>query len=291
MANAAHTTFVVDLGQDNLKLYFDSHSMSGTSPGSQTYMRLMAHVPLLAQPEPRSALLICFGVGNTASAIASHSGIRQIDVVDLNRNVFLTAPVFADFSRNVHLDRRLRLINDDGRGYLRKTSEVYDLITSEPPPPMAAGVYRLYSQEYYESALSHLSPDGMMSQWLPIYQLPQEAADMIIRTFVRVFPHALLFSGAGEELILVGSRKPVVMEEAIRRMRDDPAVTRDLEYIGITRANDLRLRVIAEDQELRRFLGSGRVLHDQHNDLEHLILGPENRATYRSPGAPRPTQG
>jgi hypothetical protein len=69
-SNGAHTTYVVEHPSGDI-LYFDSHPMSGTGPKARRYMRLMAHFPLLAQPEPRRVLLICFGVGNTAAAITA----------------------------------------------------------------------------------------------------------------------------------------------------------------------------------------------------------------------------
>jgi spermidine synthase len=145
---------------------------------------------------------------------------------------------------------------------------------------MAAGVYRLYSREYYEDALTRLTPGGMMSQWLPIYQLPQEAADLILRTFVQVFPHVLLFRGIQEELILVGSRVPVSMEDAVRGMGRDPRVSLDLARVGVVSPEDLRGRLVAGDAELRARYGTGRVLRDQHNDLEHLFRNPQNEAVF-----------
>ena len=68
-SNGAHTTYVVanPLGDT---LYFDSHPMSGTNHASQTYMRLMAHVPLLAHPDPQTALLVGFGAATTSIFLA-----------------------------------------------------------------------------------------------------------------------------------------------------------------------------------------------------------------------------
>ena len=198
-SNGTYTTYVVTAPDGNF-LYFGNTSMSGTVWPSQVYMRLMAHFPLLLQANPVRALVICFGVGNTASAIATHDSIRHLDIVDLNRNVFETAPEFAATNFGVYKDPRVRLINDDGRSFLRLSRDTYDLITSEPPPPMQAGVYRLYSREYYQDVLAHLTPTGMMTQWLPIYQMPPPAVDEAIATFLTVFPHTLLYSGIGAEL-------------------------------------------------------------------------------------------
>jgi hypothetical protein len=143
-SNGTDTTYAVTARRGAF-LFFGNTSMSGTVLPSQIYMRLMAHVPLLLQVNPVSALVICFGVGNTASAIATHNSIHHLDVVDLNRSVFETAPAFEATNFGVYEDPRVRLINDDGRSYLRRSRDTYDLITSEPPPPMQAGVYRLYS--------------------------------------------------------------------------------------------------------------------------------------------------
>ena len=261
-------------GNNNMKLFFGRLSMSGTSPRSQQYMRLMAHFPLLVHPQPEKALLICFGVGNTASAIAAHESIARIDAIDLNENVFKTAPAFAEHHAFVHLDPRLRMINDDGRNFLALSDETYDLITSEPPPPMAGGVYRLYSREYYEQVLAHLSPDGLMSQWLPIGQLPNDAIELMTRTFVEVFPHSLLFEGAGQHLILLGSRSPVRFEQLSERFYQSDRVRTDLLRIGVSTPAALVARVVRNDAELRGRLGPGRVLSDQHNDLEHLFYDP-----------------
>ena len=67
-ADSSFTTFVVS-GDDGDMLYFDNVSLSDTTPRQQTYMGLMAHLPLLAQRDPRDVLLICYGAG-IASPIA-----------------------------------------------------------------------------------------------------------------------------------------------------------------------------------------------------------------------------
>jgi spermidine synthase len=274
MSNGANTTFVTDMMDEerNKRLFFGRVSMSGTGVYADSYMRLMAHFPLLAHPDPESALLVCFGVGNTASAIATHDTIRQLDIVDLNENVFKTAGEFSATNGNVQLDPRVRLINDDGRSFLDLTDESYDLITSEPPPPMAAGVYRLYSREYYDAVLAHLTPNGMMTQWFPFEQLPEAAEALVIRTFIDVFPHTLLIKGIRTNLILVGSPSPIALGQLRKRFDSSIGVVRDLNRIGIDSTADLIDRIVFTDAELRQRYSGGRSISDQHNDLEHLFM-------------------
>ena len=270
-SNGAVTTFVVRKPGDH-RLYFGNQSMSGTNLVCQTYMRLMAHIPLLAQENPTRALLICFGVGNTASAIAAHDTIEQIDAVDLNRQVFASAHAFAERNHEVAKDPRLRMIVDDGRNFLRLTDQVYDLITSEPPPPMSSGVYRLYSREYYASVREHLTPGGMMSQWLPVYQMPADAVRLAMVTFLDVFPHALLFVGFNSELILVGSNVPFDLVRMVERYDQQQSVVRDLRSINVDSPVSLLARIMRTDASLRKEYAGGPLISDQRNQFDQLFL-------------------
>ncbi len=277
-SNLMHTTYIVSEPTGEY-LYFDGHSMSGTNFPSQHYMRLMAHFPLLAQPDPRRVLLVGFGVGNTASAIAAHETVKEIDVVDLNRTVLHTASEFERSNDRVYLDPRMRYINDDGRNFLNLTDRRYDLITSEPPPPLMVGVYRLYSKEYYEKVLEHLTPRGMMTQWLPIYQLPPRACELIVATFVQMFPHSLLFVGAGEELILVGSRSPIDLQQIENRYSLQQYVLWDLERLQVPGPVGLLARILMVEKDLRMEYGDLPVISDERNDLAYMFENLSNPAS------------
>ncbi|MCR9247672.1 MAG: tetratricopeptide repeat protein [bacterium] len=272
-SNGANTTYVVAAPEGDA-LYFDHHSMSGCNIPAQRYMRIMAQFPLLLQEQPKSALLICFGVGNTASSIASNKSIEQIDIVDLNHRVFETAPEFEKHNRGVIEDERVRLIHDDGRRYLSIADATYDLITSEPPPPMFPGVSRLYSTEYYRDARDHLTPDGMMSQWFPIDQMPMPAMRAAIASFIHVFPHSLLIVGSDTNYVIVGSKKPFRLPVLESRFRASNGVRSDLRPTGIHTPVDLLLRVQMCGPELIERFGDDPGVSDLRNDFSHVFHDP-----------------
>jgi len=248
-------------------VFLDTGQMSDASRSARCYMKMMAHFPLLAQAKPKKALLICFGVGNTAAAIAHHEGLEQLDFVDLSRNIIETAPEFALTNDRVYEDPRVRLIHDDGRSYLDLSDERYDLITSEPPPPLMHGINRLYSKEYYDSVARHLSDDGCMTQWLPIYQMPPAAGELITRTFVQAFPYSLLITGWRTEFILVGALAPIDMGNIVRRYESEPLVLADLHEIAAPAPINMLARIVMTDAQLRERFGSGSVVSDQTNLL------------------------
>ncbi len=279
-SNGAHTTFVVENPHGDI-LYFDSHAMSAAAANGQIYMRLMAHFPLLAHPDPEKALVICFGVGNTASAIGAHDTIKQLDIVDLNQRVFETAPEFANSNRKIYQDPRVRLIHDDGRNFLNVTDQKYDLITSEPPPPMHPGIYRLYSQEYYQSVRECLTPQGMFTQWVPTYQMPQDATNLVISTFLKSFPNTLMFTGQRSNYILVGSDAPIDLATLERRFGEQPEVLADLQCLAIptTKPAVLLARIVQSDSQLRELYGDLGVISDQNNPLSYLFSDPRSHVT------------
>jgi len=266
-SNGDTTTFVVTDREGDKSLYFDNFNMSGTKMVGQLYMRLMAHFPLLAQPDPKTAAVICFGVGNTASAIARHASIERIDIIDLNDQVFHTAPEFAATNHGVHRDPRVSLIHDDGRNFLKLTDRQYDLITSEPPPPSHEGVYRLYSKEYYAAVVDRLTPGGMMTQWLPTRQMANQSIQLAITSFIEVFPHTLLFVGQRYDFILLGSKAPIDLRTLERRFKAAaPELREELATLFVYTPINLLARVVKSDQQLRAEYGGLPVISDERHD-------------------------
>ena len=253
-------------------LMFDGHSMSGTNPGGQAYMRAMAHVPMLVHAGPRRVLLICFGVGVTADAIRMHQSVSGIDVVDLNPSVFALNDSFVADNGHVLADKRLRLVSDDGRQFLRVTEGHYDFVTMEPPPPLQPGISRLYSAEFYDAVRSHLNPGGVVSQWLPDYQMDEHGVDLIVSTFVQAFRHTFLLVGYGRELILVGSDAPFAFGHLRERLSREPAVRFVLERYGLGSSAALLSTILRPDGSLRARWGNGPVIRDGFASLDVLQI-------------------
>ena len=86
------------------------------------------------------------------------------------------------------------------------------------------------------------------------------------------FPHTLLIKGIGTNLILVGSPSPIDLGRIGKRFNETLAVTQDLRRINVDSSADLVGKIILTDVEMRQRYANGRVISDQHNDLEHLFM-------------------
>ena len=115
---------------------------------------------------------------------------------------------------------------EDGRFFLASTTRRFDLITAEPPPPKHAGVVNLYSREYFELVHGRLSQGGVATHWLPVFLLEPADTLSIVKAFCSVFEDCSLWSGAGFNWMLAGSRGGLtaVTEEEFGRQWQDPVL-------------------------------------------------------------------
>src|SRR4029077_19389239 len=87
-----------------------------------------------------------------------------------------------------------RLVIDDGRRYLKRTSEMFDVVVTDPPPPIeAAGSSLLYSEEFYELVKQHLKPNGIIQVWFPGGELATTQA--VFRSVENSFTYVRCFRG------------------------------------------------------------------------------------------------
>lgn len=144
-------------------LFVNGINMTGLTPVT----KFMAHLPLVFHQGPaHSALDICFGMGTTFRSLLSWG--LDTTVVDLNRGVFQSFPFFYSDAKDCRLNPLAHFVVDDGRRFLERSPQKFDLITIDPPPPIeAAGSSLLYSTEFYRLAKSHLNPGGILQQWYP----------------------------------------------------------------------------------------------------------------------------
>ncbi|MGH7287715.1 MAG: tetratricopeptide repeat protein, partial [Myxococcota bacterium] len=253
-------------------LFTNGHAMSNNKIDAQRYMRAFSHVPLLIHERPRTAMVMCFGVGNTLHAALLHP-LERVDLVDLSEDVLEHAHWFAETNRDALHDPRVRVFVNDARQHLRMMPpESYDLITGEPPPITQAGVVALYSREFFALARSRLRPGGLISYWLPIRQAMPDVARSLVRSFVEVFPDSVLLSGGRTELILLGrvGGSPQLDPEHVRtRLAELPQVAKDLHGVYLGRLQELFSTFVASAETMRYASLRARALTDDRPALEY----------------------
>jgi tetratricopeptide (TPR) repeat protein len=101
-------------------------------------------------------------------------------------------------------DPRARFIIEDGRNYLTHTDAVYDLISIEVGQVFRPGLASFYTADFYARARERLTEQGVLCQYAPISYFNPREFQIVIRTFLDVFPQSVLWYNT-KELLLIGT--------------------------------------------------------------------------------------
>jgi len=192
LRDSAATVIATEAGTLREKqLLVNGIAMTGLSP----ITKMMAHLTLASHEQPpQNTLVICFGMGTTFRSALTW-GIPAT-VVDLIPSVPKLFPYYHSDAAQVVALPGARIISDDGRRFLERTSQTFDSIIVDPPPPVpAAGSSLLYSKEFYALVKEHLGAGGIFHQWLPEGDRATEAA--VARSLKDSFPYVRVYSYVG----------------------------------------------------------------------------------------------
>jgi spermidine synthase len=156
--------------------------------------KFMAHLPLaLHAGKPESMLIICFGMGTThRSALSWNVDTTTVELVPSVKDAFEF--YYQDAARILN-NSKGHIVIDDGRRYLKRISKKFDVVATDPPPPVeAAGSSLLYSEEFYELVKQHLKPNGIIQVWFPGGEA--KTAQAVLRSIRDSFRYVDCFRGA-----------------------------------------------------------------------------------------------
>jgi len=138
-----------------------------------------------------NVLIIGFGTGTISEAVLKSDDVRKVTVVELSKTLMKNLnkiPIF-----NLILgDSRLNLVIDDGRRFLLRTNEKFDLILTDPLRATTAYSNNVYSQQFYRLAGEHLNPGGVLM--VGIYEHDKAINNVMRKTLASAFEHVRAYT-------------------------------------------------------------------------------------------------
>ncbi len=258
------STVVVRARDGRTELWVDGKIVASASPTDRMHLGLLGHLPMLVHPAPRRAAVVGLGTGITATAVAAHAPAR-LDVFELEAAVVRGAEFFRDVGGGLPPGATLHVV--DGRHGLDAADAPYDVITSDPIHPAAAGSAELYTDEHYAALERRLAPGGIVCQWLPLYELEIDDVAMVLRTLARRFDVAVFV--AGPDLVILAARPGGLrVDEAALTRRMTGSVGDDLRRLGLGSPGRLLGLLAAGPRRVRVLAGDGPVNTDDRPRLE-----------------------
>ncbi|MER5384015.1 polyamine aminopropyltransferase [Streptomyces sp. NPDC002688] len=127
------------------------------------YHEALVH-PAMSGPHAR-VLILGGGDGLAAREVLRHSGVRSVDVVELDADVVRLArhdAALSALNRHVYDDPRVHEVTADAFSRLRDARSTYDVVISDLPDPGITASTKMYSQEFYGLARRVLAPGGRL---------------------------------------------------------------------------------------------------------------------------------
>ena len=186
---------------------------------------VQAELPLLLHPDPRNVFFLGLGTGITAGR-ALRFPIERLTACELLPEVVRASRThYEPYLNGLFTDPRARVLVEDGRNYLLRTRETYDVIIADLFQPWEAGAGSLYTLEHFRTVRSRLGDNGFFVQWLPLYQNSWREFSVIARTMAEAFESVTLwradFNHGSPTVALVGAGAGHALdrEAVVRGMR------------------------------------------------------------------------
>ena len=208
------------------------------------------------------------------------AGLRT-DAVELVPSVPAMFGWFYDDAAQVLADPNGQVIVADGRNHVELTDRRYDIIVTDPPPPIeSSGASVISSLEYYRAGHARLNPGGIMMQWTP-YGGTVDEFRAHLRTFHAVYRHVIIgFGPGGYGFFMFGSDEPMEFTDAaIADVLGRPGILDDISsaYDSPERTVEgwtgrIHSLVWITDEEVSEFTGDGPLITDDRPLPEYFLL-------------------
>ena len=213
--DALTITHVVARSDGQRLLLNDLQRMDASSePLAVVSQQNQVRLPLLLHPHPESVLFLGLGTGISAAASLPWSHLQRT-AVELSQGSIIAANEFFT-PVNDWITKKMDVHRDDARRYLRTTQKHYDVIIGDLFHPDLVGRSSLLSLQQFERAHAALNEGGLFVQWLALNQFDPDSLQVVMRTFRKVFPDAVIFID-GFRLALVGGNGWQPSSEALKK--------------------------------------------------------------------------
>ncbi|MEZ5083839.1 MAG: hypothetical protein R2750_10380 [Bacteroidales bacterium] len=117
------------------------------------------HYAMLQHPSPENILLISGGISGTIEEILKYK-VSSIDYLELDPAL---VKLGNKYSLNTAKYKKVQVINQDARLFLKKTNKEYDVVLINLPDPYGAQINRYYTIEFFEELKQRCSGSAVIA--------------------------------------------------------------------------------------------------------------------------------
>lgn len=218
-------------------------------------MTMLAALPLAVHPQAKTLANIGLGSGLTTHTLLLSPQLSRIDTIEIESAVVAAVSQFGTATENALLDPRSTIIIADAKAFFSRNKLRYDIIVSEPSNPWVAGVSGLFSSEFYHHIKSFLNDDGILVQWLHLYETNLDLVASVFNALAANFEDYAVYSTANDDIIIVASdgRDPSRLDD---RLFATAALRQQLSRVHIVGIDDIHARLLGNKALLQPFFAA-----------------------------------
>jgi spermidine synthase len=219
--------------------------------GDEVTMAMLGSIALLVDPTAQNIANIGFGSGFTSHVVLSSDTVKSLDTIEIEPEMVEGARLFLPRNRLAFEDSRSNIHIDDAKTFFAAQQKKYDVIISEPSNPWVTGVGNLFTVEFYEHLKRYLEDDGLLVQWLHLYEISMPTVLTALNALNQAFPNYELYAMNGFDILIVATPNASTDISIKTNWEQLPAgLKTELEQVGLTSIELVKSRKIATRYEI-----------------------------------------
>ncbi len=223
--------------------------------GDEVTMALLGALPLAYKPDAAEVAVIGFGTGMSSATLLGSPRLLRLDTIEIERAIVEAAQSFRPIVDRAFTDPRHRIVIEDAKSHFTRGRRLYDVIVSEPSNPWVSGVSSLFTEEFYARVKTHLKPDGLLVQWVQVYEITPELLASIFGALAKTFPVYAIYGGSPGDLIIVAPAQGQLPARS-PALWSMPGVKAMLERVGMGSENRVAAQFVTNHRGLGPLVAS-----------------------------------
>jgi predicted membrane-bound spermidine synthase len=216
-------------------------------------MVMLGAMPLIAHPAPKDIALIGWGSGLSTHTVLGSSVPQNVETIEIEKVMYDAAKAFGQRVERAYDDPRSQVRIDDARTFFSTGRRQYDAIISEPSNPWVSGVANLFTIEFYQFLKKHLKEDGVLVQWLHIYEISDPLVATMLSALVSEFPDAEIYAINDSDLLILAPKTKVARPVQDVPWREEPLAA-ELRRVKLGSMDEITLRRIGGGEVIRQYV-------------------------------------
>jgi predicted membrane-bound spermidine synthase len=230
-------------------------NMNGPPLSDETTMTLTAVIPLAVKPEAKRVAVIGIGTGITTHTLLGNFELETVDTIEIESAMAQASRGFTPRNTAAFADPRSHIHIDDAKTHFSTHNRRYDVIISEPSNPWVSGVSSLFTVEFYRMARRHLERDGVLVQWVQLYETEMGIIASVIGALSLAFPDYVIYVPNDKDILIIAG-EPATLARPLADVFGMPAVAKELRTVSLQTMGDLDMRRLGGRQALEPLFAS-----------------------------------